>query len=122
MTTNQEYECAISDLTKQNKEMETAKDIAYSERNQLVALLSKVFPASIEKHEGEDWEDDWRNIVFIKLPTGQASWHIHDSELPMFSHLSSVRPTWYRHTTEEKYNRIESLTVDHFAYFGPITT
>jgi len=44
-------------------------------------------------------------------PTGQMTWHIHDSELPMFDHLgrASVN-TWDGHTTEEKYERLAELT------------
>ena len=65
------------------------KELAYWERNQLVAHLSKIYPSWLEKHPEEDisWEADWRNIVFIKTPGGQCSWHIHDSELPYFPHL-----------------------------------
>lgn len=100
--------------------LEEQKNGAYSERNKLVALLSKIFPASIETHDGEEWEDDWRHVVFINLPTGQASWHIHDSELPLFEHLESVGNKWDGHTTEEKYERIARLAVDNFRYFGPI--
>lgn len=89
-----------------------AKDGAYSERNNLVAALSKLFPASLERHEESDksWEDDWRWIVFINLPTGQVSWHIHDSELPGFNHLHRIcGRVWDGHTTEEKYARLAAL-------------
>ena len=64
-------------------------------------------------------------IVFIDLPTGQVSWHIHDSEFPMFDHLqwhpraSTERNKWYSgkkaapiwdgHTTEEKYERLAGI-------------
>jgi hypothetical protein len=96
-----------------------AKNHAYHERNMLVAALSRLFPASLERHPEEDlnWEDDWRWIVFIKLPCGTegatdvfkvASWHIHDSELPLFDHLDREygKFTWDGHTTEEKYERL----------------
>lgn len=93
--------------------LERQKNGAYSERNQLVAALSKMFPASLERHPEEDkaWDDDWRWIVFIDLPTGQASWHIHDSELAMFDHLPRhIGRTWDGHTTDEKYARLASMT------------
>lgn len=89
--------------------LEEQKNGAYSERNKLVCLLSKVFESSIETHDGEEWEDDWRHVVFINLPTGQASWHIHDSELPMFEHLESTGMKWDGHTTEEKYKRVDAV-------------
>lgn len=108
-----------SELTKQ-------KDNAYWERNQLVAALSKLFPAHLAKHPDEDkeWEDDWRTIVVINLPPDatvyknsdiqpseiQLSWHIHDHEVPMFDHLT-YSDYWYDgHSTEEKYKRLRLLS------------
>jgi hypothetical protein len=91
------------------------KDAAYSERDQLVCALSKLFPASLERHPDEDvtWEDDWRWIVFIDLPTGQATWHIHDSEVPMFKHLQRLQGRkWDGHTTTEKYQRLRAIPID----------
>jgi len=89
------------------------KDAAYSERDQLVCAMSKLFPASLERHPDEDtsWENDWRWIVFIDLPTGQSTWHIHDSELAMFDHLPRFQGRkWDGHTTPEKYARLASLS------------
>lgn len=89
-----------------------AKDAAYAERNQLVALLAALFPSSLERHPAEDttWEDDWRWVVFIDLPTGQASWHIHDSEVSLFAHVPWLQGrVWDGHTTEEKYARIRAF-------------
>lgn len=91
--------------------MIAAKDGAYAERNKLVAALSKLFPASLERHDGVEWEDDWRWVVFIDLPTGQASWHIHDSELPQFAHLPrQAGRRWDGHTNEQKYARLAVLS------------
>lgn len=91
-----------------------AKDYAYYERNQLVAALSKLFPAWIERHPDSDttWDKAWRNIIFINLPTGQCSWHIHDSEFNNFQHLpQSVAgiQSWDGHTNEIKYERLAAL-------------
>jgi hypothetical protein len=93
-------------------DLENAKNTAYAERNKLVALLSKLFPSCLGRHEEEDtsWENDWRWIVYVTLPTGQCSWHIHDSDLPMFGHLEKGDVKWDGHTTEEKYQRILSFT------------
>lgn len=90
------------------------KDTAYSERNKLVAALSKLFPASLERHPKDDrsWEDDWRWIVMMDLPSGQVSWHVHDSELPNFNHLHREAEnyhSWDGHTTEEKYRRLAAI-------------
>jgi len=88
--------------------MKAEKDVAYWERQQLVAALSHIFPAFLAKHpeDDKDWAEDWRTIVVIILPldnqpnvypykiprigdvTGQQlTWHIHDFDLPMFDHL-----------------------------------
>ena len=88
-----------------------AADAIYSERDRLVAALSKCFPAHLCRHEdtGSDWDDEWRNITCIHLPAGQACWHIHDSELPLFRHLSMGESHWDGHTSAEKYNRLDRL-------------
>lgn len=90
-------------------EQREAKDAAYCERDMLVALLSKLWPAHLSRHEGE-WEDDWRNIVCVHTPMGQAAWHVHDSEMPLFAHLSLAPDDWDGHTTDEKYARLENVT------------
>jgi hypothetical protein len=92
------------------------KDGAYKERDQVVALAVNLaqrcgFEAWLGYHQGVDWEDDWRNIVFIQLPTGQVSWHIHQLEFEAgwFSYVPSptdLGPKWDGHTTEEKYRRV----------------
>jgi hypothetical protein len=84
------------------------KNNAYWERNQLVVFLSKFYKSHLSLHPEEDeyWEDDWRNLVCVHLPTGQASWHIHDSEVKYFAHLPYEPNHWDGHTTEEKYKRL----------------
>jgi hypothetical protein len=92
--------------------LRSAKDNAYTERNHLVCYLSKIFPSYLERHPEADkeWKDDWRWIVFLYLPTGQATWHIHDSHLSMFDHLKRNQgKVWDGHTTEEKYERMQTL-------------
>ena len=106
-------------------ELVKAKDNAYWERNQLVAALSKIYPSWMELHplEDENWEKDWRHIVFIEIPipggnvqghqltlNRQVSWHIHDSEVKYFGHLDYKKGnSWDGHTTEEKYERLAEL-------------
>ena len=75
----------------------------------LVAFLSKVFPSCLGRHEESDkeWDDNWRNIVYINSPNGQLSWHISEDELCLFSHLQyDPNVQWDGHTTEEKYSRL----------------
>lgn len=87
------------------------KDTAYSERNKMLVVVCRMAlalgcKAGIGKHEGENGENDWRNIVFIDLPSGQVSWHIDDSDVVNFAFLSSYEGKWDGHTTEEKWNRV----------------
>lgn len=92
-------------------ELERDKKGAYVERDRLVCALSKIFPSWIARHPDSDtkWDDDWRWIVFVSLPTGQATWHIHDSERQWFAHLPEGANLWDGHTTEEKYRRLAAL-------------
>lgn len=95
------------------KEEEKAfKDIAYYERNQLVSVLSKLFESHLCRHPEEDksWEDDWRWIVCIHAPTGQLTWHIHDTDKQYFEHLKIKDNHWDGHNTKEKYDRLSQIT------------
>ena len=90
-----------------------AKDGVYNERNRLVALISSMYPSFLGKHNdvpGQDWSVEWKNVVYIETPEGQLAYHIHDSEVGLFSHLESdLSYVWDGHSTEEKYSRVERL-------------
>lgn len=104
----QSANAVIMDLAKQ-------KDGAYAERDQVVAALTKVFQSHLTRHKempGEKWDPLWLNVVCVHLPTGQATWHIHLSELPWFAHLNGVELTcdgYDGYTTNEKYQRLFRL-------------
>ena len=85
------------------------KDGAYLERNQVVAALSKCFPSGIAKTAIEGWSEDWHGCVYIDLPTGQVSWHFHDSQAHLFAHLPPYAGVWDGHDTSEKYRRLACL-------------
>jgi hypothetical protein len=84
------------------------KNNSYWERNQLVAYLSTLFESWLELHpKNQEWEHDWRNIVFIKFPEGTYSWHIHDDDLRYFPHLTQREGnSWDGSTTEQKYKAL----------------
>lgn len=91
------------------------KDGAYAERNQCVALLARMavalgMRAGVRLHPADDaaWEADWRTIVAIDLPTGQVTWHFHDSEGHLLAGLPSFPGEWDGHTTPEKYRRVNA--------------
>lgn len=84
----------------------------YRERNLCVALIAELadlidIPAYIAEHEGEEWDKEWRNVLFLELPTGQVSWHLHESEIENFPHIPRRPGQWDGHSTEEKYKRIK---------------
>lgn len=84
-------------------------DAAYYERNQLVALLARIYPSGIRRTELPNWNPCWQNCVYIDLPTGQASWHYHDREAGLFEALPPYTKPWDGHTTEMKYERLRRL-------------
>jgi hypothetical protein len=53
-----------------------------------------------------EWSDDWHGCVYITLPTGQVSWHFHDSQAHLFAGLQTGTETWDGHDTPEKYRRV----------------
>ncbi len=95
------------------------KDRAYGERNQCVAAMAKMavalgWRAGLAHHDATDtsWDADWRNVVFIDLPSGQASWHLHDSEMHLFEGLPSYPERWDGHSVSTKYERLASATIE----------
>lgn len=104
---------------------------AYTERNRLVALLAAIFPSWRTKHQptpsgavdvgcdgAHDWDPEWLNVIGIQLPTGQCTWHIHDSEMSLFEHVPEFDMPWDGHTTDQKYERI-AQNIGHRC--GPIS-
>lgn len=91
-------------------DMETRKDAAYLERNLLVQALTFIFPAGVARTAIPGWSEDWHGCVYIDLPTGQVSWHFHDSQAHLFAHLRPYWGVWDGHDTPEKYRRLAALT------------
>ena len=95
----------------------TQKDAAYDERNRLVALFASMalalgWKAGVGQHEdepGKEWDADWRTLVMVETPEGQASWHFHDSHNHLVKHLPSYVAKWDGHDTPTKYARLERL-------------
>lgn len=103
---------ALSQLAERDAQVERMKeqkDGAYLERNQVVAALASCFPSGVARTAIEGWSEDWHGCVYIDLPTGQASWHYHDSQAFLFAHLPPYTKRWDGHTTPEKYQRLAAL-------------
>jgi hypothetical protein len=96
-----------------------ATNSAYNERARLVALLATIWPATW--NYGDTAETDWA-VVYIELPTGQATWHVRESDMGLFEHVERDDTTiWDGHTTAEKYDRIARLGA-RFVATGPTVT
>ncbi len=109
----------IEDLKEENRKLKEEKDQAYFERDRLLAYLSTLVTCSLEKHPeaDKDWEHDWRNIVFLNIGPKALSWHIHDSELKLFNHITDTvrfkgKNVWDGHTTEQKYEFLDWFLLD----------
>jgi len=94
-----------------------AVDDAYLERNRVVALLASMVPAVRCRTAIEGWSDDWCGCVYLTLPTGQASWHYHDSHAHLFAHVPEGAAVWDGHSTDEKYERVAQAA---YHYLGPL--
>ena len=88
-------------------------DAVYAERDKCVALIARMAQAlgcnvGLGEHPSSDesWMDEWKTIVFVDLPTGQVSFHVHDSERAWFDGLPKYTQPWDGHTTTEKYQRV----------------
>jgi hypothetical protein len=89
-----------------NSEVRDIIDNAYRERAHLVAHLASIYPSIMTDATDEDWA-----IVYIDLPEdGQVSWHINEDDEELFTHVKRDSVEWDGHTTEEKYQRLDSAT------------
>jgi hypothetical protein len=95
-----------------------AKDQAYSERNALVAVMTKVWPSHLLDHPRNlpDYDPEYPVAVCVHIPeAGQQGWHVHRDELHLFSHLKGLDipscPGWQPYSTQEKYQRLGQLPV-----------
>ena len=88
---------------------EAEKDEAYRQRNVLVATLAHLYPSGIRRTNIEGWSEDWHGCVYIDLPTGQISYHYHDSQAYLFSDLPPYTNEWDGHDKEKVEYRLLSL-------------
>ena len=102
---------ALAAVIAERDALAESKNTAYRERDELVALISKLYPSHLAQHEGDEWDDEWWMIVCVHTPAGQAAWHVHwQTEYALFAHLAERPTDWDGHTTEQKYDRLRSLT------------
>jgi len=95
-------------------------DNAYEERERCVALIAALslacgWEAGMARTAIEGWDEEWHGLTLIDLPTGQVSWHMHDSHAAFFEGLPQYSGVWDGHDTEEKYRRVDELAKRIFA-------
>lgn len=103
----------ITALRAEVERLRETKDGAYLERNRCVALIARMalamgLRAGLARTAIEGWSEDWHGCVYIDLPTGQCSWHFHDSQAHLFDGLPTYAGKWDGHTTPEKYGRVDA--------------
>ncbi len=95
------------------KQLYSEKNGAYKQRNECVAMMAKMaiqlgYDVWQHKTTIEGWDKAWHNCVYIELPTGQVSWHFHDSEAQLFSFVSEKsNKLWDLHDNEIKLLRMK---------------
>lgn len=92
------------------QELKQKRDEALQERNKVVALLARLFPAGISNKRIPDGHGNVKGCVLIDLPTGQISWHFADEDADHFRGLPSYLGEYDGHSQEEKYKRLEQWT------------
>lgn len=89
-------------------------DAAYLDRDRVLALLA-AFAASAGHRAGIGFDSDpavrapWNRVLFIDLPTGQVSWHIHERNLPLFDGLDAYDAAWDGHDLSSKFARVAAM-------------
>lgn len=87
----------------------TEADIAYEQRNHLVAALAHLYPSGTRATSIEGWDPEWNGCVYIDLPTGQISYHFHDREAHLFADLPPYEKPWDGHDKDAVHARLGAL-------------
>lgn len=81
----------------------------YRERAHLLANLAAHYPSHLQ-YQADPFNPDWP-VLYISLPTGQASWHVSPDDTDLFTHVrTDTLESWDGHTTDEKYERLDHAT------------
>jgi len=100
----------VADRGEEIAEAKAEKDEAYRQRNYLVATLARMFPSGVRNTDIPGWSDDWHGCCFIDLPSGQISYHFHDSHRHLFDGLPAYETPWDDHDKETVHARLLALS------------
>lgn len=101
----------IAQLSAEHAHAHAVED-THAERNHLVILVAHMaillgWKAGIGVHEGPPLPK-WPAIVRIDLPTGQCSWHIHETQLHFLAGLPAYEGRWDGTPRATKYAHIRA--------------
>lgn len=106
-------QASLCDLIEPARRLRASKDGAYEERTRCAAMAARMalamgLRAGIARTAIEGWDPAWHGCLYIDLPTGQVSWHYHESQAALFEGLPSYVEGWDGHDTPEKYRRVDN--------------
>ncbi len=91
----------IADLLRQTQENHIVQahekvNEAYTQRMMVVRMLALKSGCKfgLGKDDNEDWDDEWRNVVYIDLPEGQVSYHIAPHDMHLFNDFPVYEGKW----------------------------
>ena len=89
------------------------REAAYSERNLLLAILTRIYPTHLMRFRPteEAGANAWEWVICMHTPEGQCGWHLPSDEINgLFDHLERIDTNhWDGHTRAEKARRLERL-------------
>ena len=106
---HRELQAQLSRLREALEKKDADKDEAYLQRNNLVAALARIYPSGIMRTNIPGWSEDWHGCCFIDLPSGQISYHYHDSHAYLFDGLPPYKKVWDGHDKETVHKRLAAL-------------
>ncbi len=100
----------LADVIVKHNETRSDKDGAYFERNNLVAAIARLYPSGIRSTSIEGWDAEWHGCVYIDLPSGQISYHYHDSHAHLFADLPPYEKPWDGHDKDTVHKRLADVS------------
>jgi hypothetical protein len=88
--------------------MTAEAEIGFTQRDELLVVLSKMWPSHLMYKADED-EADWPFILCIESTGGELFYHIALDRCKMFSHLSFRDNHWDGSGWDERTRRLNSI-------------
>ena len=86
----------------------TEAEIGFTQRDELLVVLSKMWPSHLMP-KAEDDDADWKHVLCIYSPGGELYYHIADERLTMFSHLPVLASHFDGSDSPERTRRLNAI-------------